>query len=129
MDQWLANLADDRSDAPIADRIARARPTTLQEGCLTRDADPTFIAETQVLRPGRCEELYPSNPAPREVAGAGIASDIIKCQLEPVDEGDYPAPLTPQQRDRLHRIFADGVCDWSRPGVEQRRLAGTWLTF
>jgi hypothetical protein len=30
---------------------------------------------------------------------------------------------------RLKKVFPNGVCDWSRPGVEQQPLAGTWQTF
>jgi hypothetical protein len=27
---------------------------------------------------------------------------------------------------RLKQIFPAGVCDWSKPGVEQQPMAGTW---
>ena len=30
---------------------------------------------------------------------------------------------------RLKSIFPDGVCDWSRPGVNQRKLKDTWLGY
>jgi len=30
---------------------------------------------------------------------------------------------------RLNAIFPTGVCDWSKPGVEQQDLEGTWLSF
>jgi hypothetical protein len=33
------------------------------------------------------------------------------------------------ETERLRAIFPDGVCDYSKPGVEQRPLAGTWLSF
>ena len=47
---------------------------------------------------GGCEELYPSAPEPREVAGAPIGSDVLKCQLRPVDLGNYDVTLTTEQR-------------------------------
>ena len=78
---------------------------------------------------GRCEELYPSSPSPREVAGAPLASDIAKCQLKPVDAADYAVSFNADDMNRLHAIFPDGVCDWTRPGVGQTGLKGTWLTF
>ena len=53
----------------------------------------------------------------------------MKCQLRPIDMTDYKVALTPDQEARLKRIFADGVCDWSKPGVNQVPLAGTWLSF
>jgi len=30
---------------------------------------------------------------------------------------------------RLKKIFPVGVCDWSKAGVDQQPLAGTWQTF
>ena len=30
---------------------------------------------------------------------------------------------------RLKTMFPGGVCDWSKPGVEQQKLSGTWLKF
>jgi hypothetical protein len=26
-------------------------------------------------------------------------------------------------------IFPNGVCDWSKPGVEQQPPLGTWVTY
>lgn len=26
-------------------------------------------------------------------------------------------------------IFPGGICDWSKPGIGQQPLAGTWQTF
>ena len=97
---------------------------------MTRDANPTFIAEKQTRDPSlQCEQLYPSAPPPREVAGASVASDIIKCQLRPVSLADYPSDITPAQVSRLQNVFPSGVCDWSKPGVEQQPLTGTWQFF
>ena len=95
----------------------------------TPDAWPTFIAEPQIRGQGQCEALYPSAPAPREVAGADVASDIIKCQLKPLSPDDYPMSFDSTQWARLQAVFPTGVCDWSKPGVEQQGLAGTWQVF
>ena len=130
MDQWVANIQADDGDMPMHEKVVRNKPAELQEGCNTRDPNPTFIAEKQTRDPSlKCEQLYPSAPAPREVAGASVASDIIKCQLRPINLADYPANLTPQQVSRLQSVFPAGVCDWSKPGVEQQPLAGTWQFF
>ena len=129
MDQWLENLAADASSDPPADKVARAKPAELTDACWTRDEEPSRIAEHQVRGSGRCEALYPSSPSPREVAGAPLASDIAKCQLKPVDPADYKVSLGPGEMDRLRAIFPGGVCDWTRPGVGQTGLKGTWLTF
>lgn len=129
MDRWLAAIAADTSSDAQSVKVIRNKPATLVEGCNTRDATPAFIAEPQVRGQGRCEALYPSAPPPREVAGAPVAHDVIKCQLKPVSDADYRVPFTAPQRARLNAIFAGGTCDWSRPGFEQQGLRGTWLTF
>ena len=85
--------------------------------------------ERQEYRSGKCEELYPAGAFPRGVAGEVIASDALKCQLKNIDPADYKVTFTSDERSRLNRTFAGGVCDWSKPGVEQQKLAGTWLRF
>ena len=129
MDRWLEALAADGSADPPADRLARAKPAGLADACWSRDPAPVKIVETQERRSGRCAALYPAPPAPREVAGAPLASDVLKCRLKPVDPADYAIRFTPDQMRRLGRIFPGGVCDWSRPGVGAARLKGTWLGF
>ena len=71
--------------------------------------------------------MYSSHSFPREVAGADVASDIIKCQLKPPAASDYAVPFSAAQWARLQAIFPSGVCDWSKPGVEQQGLLGTWI--
>jgi hypothetical protein len=67
--------------------------------------------------------------SPRQVAGGPLTENILKCQLKPLNSADYsPLVLTSAQLDRLHAVFPDGVCDWDRPGVGQRRAASP-LTF
>lgn len=125
MDRWLTALPR----SPDIRRIARAKPADLREGCMTREANPTFVAEKLDRDPASaCERLYPSASFPREVAGADIAADVVKCRLTRPDRSAYP-PLTDAQWQRLRTIFATGVCDWRRPGVEQQDPAGTWLRF
>jgi hypothetical protein len=72
--------------------------------------------------------LFPSASFPREVAGAGVAADIIKCKLHAPLRSDYPG-FTDAQWSRLRTIFSGGVCDWSKPGVGQQPRAGTWQSF
>ena len=129
MDQWLANLSAADADVPGIDQVVGARPADLVDACWTRDDDPTRIVEEQVRGAGRCEELYPSAPSPREVAGAPLASDVVKCELKPIDLGDYGAAFTAEQEAELRETFADGVCDWTQPGVGQTGLQGTWLKY
>ncbi|HEY3178530.1 MAG TPA: DUF6351 family protein [Casimicrobiaceae bacterium] len=129
MDQWIANIQADDTDIPQHQKVVRDKPADLNEGCNTRAATPTFIAENQTRDPSlQCEVLYPSAPAPREVAGASIAGDVIKCQSRSINPAEYPS-MTATQFSRLQSIFPAGVCDWSQPGIEQQPLAGAWQFF
>ena len=129
MDRWLETLAVDTSSDPLVDKVARAKPDGLTDACWSRDEEPVKIVEALVRGSGRCEALYPSSPSPREVAGAPLASDVVKCRLKPVDPDHYAVRFGPDEMHRLRRIFPEGVCDWSRPGVGQTGLKGTWQTF
>ena len=125
LDRWITNIRRDPHH-----RVAANRPPGLREGCNTRAAQPAFVAEVQRRDPStRCEQLYPSASFPREVAGASVAADVVKCSLKPIDPGDYRVALTAAERARLAAVFPDGVCDWSRPGVQQQPPAGEWLSF
>jgi hypothetical protein len=58
-----------------------------------------------------------------------LAGDVIKCRLRPIDVSDYQVPFSAEDYARLAVIFPTGVCDYSKPGVEQRPPKGTWLSF
>ncbi|TDO52443.1 hypothetical protein EV643_102282 [Kribbella sp. VKM Ac-2527] len=128
MDKWLTALTADTSSRPPIDKIAATRPSTLQEGCQTPDG---FLAQPLDRNPtSRCEQLYPSASFPREVAGADVAADIIKCHLRTPARTDYAnVTWTDPQWTRLRTIFPAGVCDHTKPGMAQQPLAGTWLRF
>src|SRR5713101_1944772 len=76
----------------------------------------------------QCNTLFPSYAFPRYVAGGPLAANIIKCQLKPVDLNDYQVNFTSAELTRLHNIFPNGVCDWSKPGVNQTGVV-PWASF
>ncbi len=128
MDTWLRTLA--ATPAEDAAAVAAARPAGLVEGCMTRDADPVFVAERLTRdAASTCERLYPTASFPREVAGESVAADVVKCRLREPRRSDYAVAFSDEQWQRLTTVFAGGVCDYSVPGVEQQPLAGTWLRF
>ena len=130
MDRWLTNLEKSGAAPFDIDDIAEAKPASLREGCYSRDEEPVFVAQPLDRDPAsECEQWYPSASFPREVAGESVAADIIKCSLKPVDPADYEVAFTDEQWRRLREIFSDGVCDYSRPGVQQQGLQGTWLRY
>jgi hypothetical protein len=127
MDEWLTNLAKDTSNAPVLEKITRARPADLADACY--DPNGTRTTEPQNFSGGDCNKLFPTFPPPRMIAGGPITNNVLKCQLKPIDPADYAVPFTDAERQRLRRVFPNGVCDWRKPGVEQQRPAGTWLQY
>ncbi len=87
--------------------------------------------------PSRCNAMFPASSFPRFEAGESIVGRTLQCQLRPVDASDYAgyAALNPawasstQDADmlRISQVFPGGVCDYSKPGIEEQPIAGTWL--
>ena len=87
------------------------------------------IVERQTLAgPGQCVALFPRGVPPEFVAGAPIELDVIKCRLKSIDMSDYKVAFTAEQRARLAAMFPNGVCDWSKRGVQQVK-AVPWASF
>lgn len=130
MDRWLTALVRDTSSAAQIDKVRRTRPADLVDACWTPAPERAKIVEEQLDENhggSRCQALYPSGSFARGVAGSHIRTDIVKCQLKPIDAADYAVTFTASEMARLRAVFPGGVCDWSLPGVAQTRLRGTWL--
>jgi len=65
----------------------------------------------------------------RTAAGEGLAEDILKCRLKPLDFSDYAVAFTADQQTRLRATFPAGVCDYSQPGIDQAPPLGSWLDW
>jgi hypothetical protein len=128
MDQWLDNIASDHSGRSLLEKIAAARPDGIADACWSEDGDR--IPENRTFGGnGRCNQLYPPHGDPRIAAGEPLTDDILKCALKPVSPKDYVHPLTGAQWARLKTTFPQGVCDYTRPGVGQGPLQGTWRIY
>src|SRR5499426_593223 len=127
MNKWLDAIAAD--PAPLsADKVARHKPAEAVDACW--DAEGKEIVEKASFDgKGKCNALYPVHSEPRMVAGAPLTNDIIKCQLKPINFADYKATFTDAQKARLKAIFPAGVCDYTRPGVEQGPIKGTYQRY
>ena len=53
----------------------------------------------------------------------------MKCQLKPIEALDYKVTFTSAELARLNAIFPNGVCDWSKPGMNQSLPDGPWTIF
>jgi Tannase-like family of unknown function (DUF6351) len=122
VDQWVENIVDDTSDDDAAVKVARNKPAGLVDACYT-------VTGERITDQTVCRQLYPLHANPRLAAGEPLAQDVLKCRLKNVDPRGYAHPLTADQLSRLRAIFPQGVCDYSRGGVNQKPLAGTWLSY
>jgi hypothetical protein len=140
MDAWLSSLNESAPKATLnsartQEQVIAAKPANAVDFCFLL-ADTTY--STKVFDMAVCDADAPQadglgrlakRASPRQVAGGPLTENILKCQLKPLNSADYsPLVLTSAQLDRLHAVFPDGVCDWDRPGVGQRRAASP-LTF
>lgn len=131
INQWLDNMADDPS--PLShDKVIKNKPSDAVDTCWLTDG--TRVQEPASTDPAAtCNDAtqggYTKYTSPILAAGAPMDNNRIKCQLKPIDLADYPtgnnAP-TSVQLNRLKRVFPDGVCDWSKPGVDWAPLRGTY---
>jgi hypothetical protein len=121
-DKWVTGITNDRSNRSQAEKLRAHRPAELVDACYASADSKTTNMEV-------CAKLFPIASDARMVAGAPATNDIMKCQLKPISASDYKRSLTEQQLGRLRQIFAGGVCDYTKPGIGQVPLAGTWLSF
>jgi hypothetical protein len=129
MDQWVTSVLADTSSSSIHDKIVHAKPTDLVDACFTANGT-NKIVEPQVYSGNTtCNSLYPAFSTPRMVAGEPLANNILKCQLKPITASDYTVTFTPTEMAQLASIFPQGVCDYTKPGVDQTPPTGTWITF
>jgi hypothetical protein len=127
MNEWLDKIAADPAPLSI-DKVVANKPVAAVDACF--DSAGTKIAESPAIGgTGTCATLYPVHGEPRMQAGAPLTNDINKCQLKPIVDSDYPVTFTPEQKARLQAVFPDGVCDWSKPGVGQVPLKGTYQRY
>ena len=121
IDRWLDNITRDTRPGNAVEKVVRNKPADLVDACYTAVGE-------RITDQTRCSQLYPVFANPRLAAGEPLKQDILKCQLRPVRPGDYPA-LSAVQMERLQAVFAKGVCDYSKPGVQQAKPAGSWFTY
>lgn len=121
MDRWLAAIEADTSTAAIEAKVVSNKPADVKDGCfVTNGATDADLVTELALDDPACP-LRPTL-SPRRVAGGPTAEDIYKCQLKPLvfTSPDYAGiTFDAGQRARLSAVFTDGVCDWSKPGVNQ----------
>lgn len=128
MEKWLDAIAADPANESRAQKVKRNKPATAKDACWlpdnTKVEEPASFSST-----GACNTAYKPYLDPRSAAGAPLSETALKCQLKPVNVTEYGATLTATQTARLNFIFANGVCDYSKPGVEQQLPSRFWAKF
>lgn len=121
MDKWLSIARDDKPARTPVEKVVRNKPADAVDACYTAGLEKNTDWH-------RCQEMFPVFSNPRLVAGAPATSDVLKCELRPLDRKDYKRPLTEAQFAGLKTVFTQGVCDFSRKGAGQS-APDTWLSY
>jgi len=126
--EWLEKIDADATGRSYAEKVIANKPATAKDACW--DATGAKFEEAPTLDPAAtCNQLFPLHENTRLAAGGPISGRILKCQLKPVAAADYAIALTAPELDRLRTIFPQGVCDWSKSGVGEQKIEGTWFRF
>jgi hypothetical protein len=128
MDRWLTKVEADHRSVTLEQKVAEDRPEDIKDRC------SQIAGVEQVNVPGigpvcQLDALQTKFGTPVTVAGESIATDTNRCRLKPLRSSDYyPITFTDDQWQQLQKAFPTGVCDWSKPGVDQRG-AIAWQTY
>jgi hypothetical protein len=127
IDKWLANIEADKSNSPIEQKIVKNKPAEAFDFCYL-STDPMFTTKVTDQSVCDADPTLKSFASPRQTAGGPLSENVLKCQLKPFNAADYNVTFTAGQLGRLQQVFPTGVCDWSKPGVNQQP-ANSPLTF
>jgi hypothetical protein len=128
MGQWLDRIAADRRDVSRRRKVLEDKPAGAVDACWIggqRIDGPAVVGAAN-----QCETTYAPHRLPANQAGRPLGSFALKCQLRPIDFGDYPS-MSAVRRARLQAMFPGGVCDWSKPGVGETPFVASrqWSEF
>jgi hypothetical protein len=122
VDKWLSNIEADHSKAPLATKVRTDKPGDAVDACFPENAN------VEITDPGTCTAVFPPYLDTRVAAGAPPADDIVKCRLKPLTRSAYPVAFSDADWAKLKGAFPGGVCDYTKPGVEQQPSI-PWMTF
>lgn len=123
MDRWVAAIEADTGNRALPVKVVANKPADLGDAC--------YSGAGQKLTDGLCPPgVVPKYSTPRIVAGDSVQAITNKCQLKPFSrDDDYGlAGLSDAQFTQLEAVFAEGVCDFSKPPVGFGPTLA-WLTY
>ena len=121
--KWVVAYKSDTAAGTQRAKVIRDKPAEAVDGCWSNPT--TFITEPQTLSKTpntTCNTLFPSWTFPRLQAGGTLAANIMKCTLKPIAASDYQVAFSAAELARLNTIFPNGVCDFTKAGVNQTAL-------
>jgi hypothetical protein len=128
MDRWLTKVEADKRNVSLEQKVADDKPADIQDRC------SQIPGVDQVVVPGvgkvcELDAVQTKYGTPAMVAGESMATDTNMCQLRPLRQSDYyPITFSADQWQQLEKAFPTGVCDWSKPGIDQQDAIG-WQTY
>jgi Tannase-like family of unknown function (DUF6351) len=127
MDRWLTAVNHDHRDISLERKVAQDRPDDVHDRCSRIDGVER-VAVPGVGPVCELKQVQTRFGTPAMAAGESIATNINRCQLQPLRRSDYPVTFTDDEWTQLEQTFPTGVCDWSERGVDQRNTTG-WLSY
>ena len=142
MDRWMSAVEKDNSTTPLAQKLTNNKPGDVVDACydglgqrLTTGLCPGPLPNLTIPSHPDSNVIVPIYATPRIVAGDAFSADTNKCQLKPLkrDSVDYngllgPITFSDAQWARMQKLYPDGVCDFSKPGVSQQPTIA-WQTY
>jgi hypothetical protein len=128
MDDWLTNIANDRSHHSAQQKVLADKPAGLTDGCFL---SATNLVHQTLTDPGtgQCGTSFPVASNPRLVAGEPLTMPALKCSLKPLNFRNYSVTFTAAEQAELRQAFPTGVCDYRQPGVGVRPPIASWLSY
>ena len=127
MNKWLDAIVSD--PAPLStNKVVRHKPAEAVDAYWDA-AGKKYEEKATFDGTGGFNQRYPVHSEPRLIAGAPFTNDIMKCQVKPINYAEYKVKFTDAQKARLAAIYPIGVCDFSKPGVGQAPIKGTYQRY
>jgi hypothetical protein len=127
-DRWLTAVERDKRRVSLARKVQEDRPADVSDRC------SNIPGVEAVNVPGlgtvcQNKDVQTRYATPAMVAGESVATDTMKCHLEPLRQKNYyPLVFSASEWATLQKVFPGGVCDFTDGGVAKQNTI-PWLTY